>query len=84
MMADLATYERPVSDLFAGARSDADLCLTDEQVEFFRNNGYLSGVRILSDDQIDALRSELKNLMRPEQVSNPHFYEFHLNESTDR
>jgi len=46
-------------------------------------NGYLAGIRILNDSQISALRSELQVLMRPEQASNPLFYEFHLNESSD-
>src|SRR2546430_7597785 len=41
--------------------------LSEEQVEFFRENGYLKGVRVLSDEQVEALRGELEQLMNPAQ-----------------
>jgi len=55
--------------------------LTAEQIDFFNVNGYLAGVRILDTAQLEVLRAKLADLMRPEQASNPLFYEYHLNES---
>ena len=83
METDLAAASWPISTLFQDDRSDVEYRLSDEQVEFYKANGYLAGVRVLEDPQLEALRSELETVMRPEQASNPLFYEFHLNESSD-
>jgi ectoine hydroxylase-related dioxygenase (phytanoyl-CoA dioxygenase family) len=58
--------------------------LSEAQIEFFHQNGYLAGVKMLDDPQIDVLRAELEKLMFPEQAENPLFYEFNLNESSDK
>lgn len=58
--------------------------LNDEQIEFFRENGYLAGIKILNDEQIEILRGELSELIKPEQAENPLWYEFNLNESADK
>ena len=83
MTSDLANVNEPVTHLFSDARSDDELRLTAEQIESYNENGYLSGIRILNDIQIEALRSGLAELMSREYASNPLFYEFHLNESTE-
>ena len=57
--------------------------LTDEQVRFYEDNGYLAGVRMLADDQVEALRSELKGLMDPSHPGNSLYYEFHTSEAKD-
>jgi ectoine hydroxylase-related dioxygenase (phytanoyl-CoA dioxygenase family) len=57
--------------------------LTDEQVEFYEENGYLAGVRMLSDGQVERLRAELRELMNPEHPRGDLWYEFHSNESRD-
>ncbi len=57
--------------------------LSDEQVEFYREHGYLAGVRMLADDQVDALRGELQQLVDPEHPGHTLFYEFNSNESAD-
>jgi hypothetical protein len=65
---DLSKYHGPVGELFARPTTAEDwekYRLSDEQVEFFRENGYLKGVRILTDEQVDALRGELEQLMDP-------------------
>ena len=56
MVADLSTQHQPVSDLFPRppAADWNKYRLTDEQVEFFHENGYLAGVRILTDEQVDT------------------------------
>jgi ectoine hydroxylase-related dioxygenase (phytanoyl-CoA dioxygenase family) len=57
--------------------------LSDEQVEFYRENGYLAGIRMLTDEQVDSLRDELKALVDPMNPANKLFYEFNSNESAD-
>jgi ectoine hydroxylase-related dioxygenase (phytanoyl-CoA dioxygenase family) len=82
MMTDLANVDRPLSEIFRDNRSDEDLRLSDSQIGFFNVNGYLAGVQILNEVQIEVLRSALDDLMQPHQASNPLFYEFNLNESS--
>lgn len=76
----------PVSSLFPQPSSPADwdrYRLSDDQVHFFRQHGYLSGVRMLTDEQVTALRIELDSLTDPAHPGHGLFYEFHSNESTD-
>jgi hypothetical protein len=49
----------------------------------FREHGYLSGVRLLSDEQVDVLREELATLVDPHHPGNRLFYEYNSNESHD-
>lgn len=83
MANDLSLYHRPLTDIFPLGESTADLSLSPEHIEFFNRNGYLAGIRILEDDQIEALRADLAELMEPGQAENPQFYEYHHNESAE-
>jgi ectoine hydroxylase-related dioxygenase (phytanoyl-CoA dioxygenase family) len=79
---DLAEFNEPIGDLFAGVR-DLPFELADADVEFFEQNGYLSGIRLLDQEQIDILRRELAELMDPRYQTDPRFYEYNTNESPD-
>jgi len=85
-MEDLSKYHKPVGTLLgrdsAGKDSDRNR-LSEEQVEFFRENGYLKGIRILSDEQVEVLRGELEQLMNPAHEGRHLFHEYHSNESAD-
>ncbi len=86
MIEDLSRRHDLVSDLFALPRSASEwqrYRLTDEQVRFFHENGYVSGIRILNDAQVDRLRNELQELFDPKHPGNDLFHEFHSNESPD-
>lgn len=85
MAADLSLRHAPITDLFApSSAGDADRYrLTDEQVAFFHENGYLAGVRMLDDRQIEQLRAELNDLFVPDCDGHELFYEYHSNESAD-
>lgn len=83
MKSDLAAAHWPISTLFHQIGSDDRYRLSDEQAEFFNTNGYVTGIRLLSQSQVEVLRDDLNELMRSQQESNPLFYEFHLNESSD-
>lgn len=52
-------------------------------MNFFHEHGYIGGIRVLTDDQVDALQRELADLTNPAHLGHAHFYEFHSNESDD-
>lgn len=84
MIEDLSQYHQPVGDLFPRvARDDSEFRLTDEQVEFYREHGYVAGIRLLSDEQIEVLRREVLELVNPDHPGNELFYEFNSNESAN-
>ncbi|MEK6233549.1 MAG: phytanoyl-CoA dioxygenase family protein, partial [Planctomycetales bacterium] len=86
MTEDLSRKHCPITDLFPKAPSRADedsFRLTEEQTAFFQENGYLSGVKILTDEQADLLCDELETLADPKHPGHELFYEFHANESSD-
>ena len=84
MSDDLSQHDRPITTLFANASNASEFELTREQIEFYKENGFVAAVKILSDGQIAILRDEMLELMKPEQASNPLFYEYNRNESLDR
>jgi ectoine hydroxylase-related dioxygenase (phytanoyl-CoA dioxygenase family) len=84
-MDDLSRHHQPIGNLLSRV-SPADYHryrLTDAQVAFFHENGYLTGVRILTDDQVEILRTEVEQLMDPAHPGRNLFHEYHSNESTD-
>ena len=83
---DLADYHELVSDLFKQPKSREEwdqYRLTDEQVAHFHEYGYLSGIKLLEDDQIEVLRNQLSEVIDPKHPAHHLFYEFHSNESED-
>jgi len=86
MVDDLSQYPHPISEFVSLPRSAAEwrqFRLTDEQVAFYHENGYLAGIRILTDRQIEQLREELQTLFDPSHPGHSLFYEYHTNESPD-
>src|SRR5215813_7556823 len=79
---DLSLAHAPVGRLGFTAPPD-DARLSDAQVSFFQDQGYLPGVRVLTDDQVEILRDELAVLMDPSHPGRELFYEYHSNESRD-
>jgi len=57
--------------------------LTDEQLAFYRENGYVGGVRVLPDEQVETLCEELAAFFEPEHSGRELWYEYHTNESAD-
>jgi hypothetical protein len=83
---DLSTVHGLAGDIFQWPRKSAEwkqYLLSNEQVGFFKKNGFVSGIRLLDDAQIDKLRSELEEVADPKHPGHNLFYEFHSNESTD-
>ncbi len=86
MALDLSLQHDLVSDFCSSSRGALDLApfrLSAEQVEFFHVNGYVKGIRILTDDQIEQLSAELTELFDPRHDGRELWYEYHTNESMD-
>lgn len=86
MLADLSNYTELVSDLFklpVTPEGWQRYQLSDEQLAFFDQHGYLAGLRILSEAQVEELRAQLTELMDPAHPQHALFYEYHSNESAD-
>jgi len=86
MPKDLAIHHQPISELFPQPNSPeqwAQFQLSEEQIHHFNEQGYLSGVRLLNDTQVEALRAELAEMVIPDHEGHDLFYEYHSNESGD-
>ncbi len=85
MITDLSYYHEPVSRMFPKLTRDdwQQHKLSKEQVEFFHENGYLYGIKLLDDDQVSRLSDELDEVKEPAHPLHHLFYEFHSNESKD-
>jgi ectoine hydroxylase-related dioxygenase (phytanoyl-CoA dioxygenase family) len=57
--------------------------LSKEQVEFFNIHGYLSGIKLLDEEQVAKLENELSEIMDINHPKHDLLYEFHTNESSD-
>lgn len=83
MATDLSLHDGPVSDLFAEASDDSSFRLGEEQLTFYRENGFVGGVPLLNQEQIEALRAELDEFVRPGHDGSDLWYEYHSNESSE-
>jgi len=84
-MIDLSTRHELVGDLISPPKTKAEweqYKLTNEQVAFYHEQGYLAGVRILTDEQISKLRAELAEFFDPQHLGHELWYEYHTNESS--
>jgi hypothetical protein len=83
---DLSKIHELVTDLFRYPSRKEELeeyALTEEQLAFFKENGFLAGVKMLDEKQIDSLRSELATISDVNHPDHGLYYEFHSNESSD-
>ena len=68
MVEDLSQYSRPIGSMFRipeAAEEWRQYALSEEQLDFYRREGYVSGIRLLTDEQVDVLREELTPLFDP-------------------
>lgn len=80
-MEDLSRYHHPITDLFPHDDDLQRYRLSESQVRFYRENGFVAGIKILNDEQLRVLREELAALVDPAHPGNQFFYEFNANES---
>ena len=57
--------------------------MSQEQIDFFHENGFLAGVKMVDEKQIKFLRNEITELADVDHPGHHLFYEYHSNESID-
>lgn len=83
---DLSKTHQLIGNLFTWPSSAAEWKqyeLSEAQVQQFNQDGFISGIRLLEDEQVKRLQVELAEISDPKHVGHDLFYEFHSNESTD-
>ena len=85
MSTDLSTVHQLAGGLFKWPpkKDWEQYKLSQEQLDFFEENGYLAGVKMLDEEQIETLKNELAELADPNHPGHSLFHEFHSNESAD-
>ena len=81
---DLSTIHALISDFFKIPETPEEwdkYRLTEEQIAFFNENGYLSNIKLLEEWQVDKLNEELAEISMPNHPGQPLFYYFFSNES---
>ncbi len=80
---DFSAFHNPVGTIFSPQLNSDPGCfrLSEDQVNFFHEHGYVTGVPVLIDGQVDFLRKELADLTDPNHPGHELFYEYHSNES---
>lgn len=85
MATDLSLTHRPITDLFTSLEDQKwdPFRLTAEQLSFFDQHGYVAGIKLLENDAVEQLRSELVELFEPAHDGQEYWHEYHSNESPD-
>ncbi|MEZ6090410.1 MAG: phytanoyl-CoA dioxygenase family protein [Pirellulaceae bacterium] len=83
---DYSTFHHPTDSLFPlpdGSSADDRFRLSQDQVDHYHEHGYVAGVQVLNDEQIERLRNELAELTQPDHEGSEYWYEYNSNESSD-
>ncbi len=88
-MRDLSLWHEPLGDLFSprGPGKDAEQArrfrLSELALSRFERDGFLLGVPVLTEPQVEALLSELEPMLAADHPAASLFHERHGNESSD-
>lgn len=83
---DLADHGHPISKMFVQPKSPKEweqYMLSEEQVASFKKDGFVKGIKILSEEQVDVLSGELVELQSLNEEEKKLFYHYESNESED-
>jgi ectoine hydroxylase-related dioxygenase (phytanoyl-CoA dioxygenase family) len=83
---DLSAFAYPVTDMFHWPENSQEwnkYRLTEAQIQFFQENGFVAGIKLLEEWQVDLLNEQLMEVMDPLHPNHDLLYEFHSNESTE-
>lgn len=83
---DLSNYSSPIADLFEQPKTAKEWkqhMLTDEQVASFQEHGFVSGIKILTEEQVGILNEELVKLQSSNEEEKKLFYHYESNEAED-
>jgi ectoine hydroxylase-related dioxygenase (phytanoyl-CoA dioxygenase family) len=85
-LVDLSEHHQLVSDFFkwpVNKQEWEQYRLTQEQIDFFNENGYLANIKFLEEWQVNQLNEELAAIADPDHPDHALFYQFFSNASTD-
>jgi hypothetical protein len=83
---DLGQYSHPIGKLFVQPQSAKEwepYLLTEAQIAAFKKDGFIKGIKILSEEQVDILKEELVQLQTLKEEDKKLFYHYESNESED-
>ncbi|HKO79433.1 MAG TPA: phytanoyl-CoA dioxygenase family protein [Chitinophagaceae bacterium] len=83
---DLSNYSSPIADLFEQPKTAKEweqYMLSAEQVASFQEYGFVSGIKILTDEQVSILNEELVKLQSVNEEEKKLFYHYESNEAED-
>lgn len=80
---DLSRVHHPLGQLFSDVSDLGPLRLTKSQVAHYHELGYVSGIKVFTDVQCDAICEELAELVNPDHEGRSLWYEYNSNESPD-
>ncbi|MES2109082.1 MAG: phytanoyl-CoA dioxygenase family protein [Bacteroidota bacterium] len=81
---DLSNYNAQIGQMFQQPRTAKEweqYALSKEQISFFEENGYISGIKILTGEQVDTLNNQLSCLQSLSTEEKKLFYYYKSNES---
>ena len=82
MSIDLADIHEPLTTTFIRSTTGGSR-LRKVDIESFSKLGYCYPIKLLDNEQVEALRHAVDNIVRPEFEDDRRFYEYNRNESTD-
>jgi len=85
-MRDLSKFHKVISDFVKWPETTGEwdqYRLSKEQIGFYKEFGYLSGIKLFEEWQVEVLQKELTEITKPSHPGNSLFHEFHSNESKD-
>lgn len=82
MTTDYSQFHKPINDDLIPSNSDGSYCLSESEVAFFRDNGFVIGKGSIDQDLISELLSDLESLLVPGHDGEELWHEYHTNEST--
>jgi len=83
---DFADYDHPINGMFIqpkNAKEWEQYMLSEEQVSFFKENGFVKGIKIMTGEQVDVLNGEILKLQSISESEKTLFYHYESNESED-
>lgn len=83
MPEDLSLHHEPISAFLDSTPAGVAGKLSAQQVEQFHTDGFIAGLKVLSDEQVELLLGELADWMSPGYQPDSRWYEFHSNEAED-
>jgi len=85
MIEDFGKISEPLTGIFKQPGSPEqwqEYMLSDQQISHFEEYGFVQGIRVLNDNQVESLRNDLQDIVKLDNMGRQYFYEYKSNESS--